>query len=99
VFKRVVESIGVDVRVLLELGSPGRSVVLSVYMALVIVYAAASLYACCLGVVVVYTSWALVGNIIPTPPPTFRLMVLYVLTLYLLVGCLVAIPVSRGALR
>lgn len=99
VFKRVVESIDVDVRVLLELGSSSRSVTLSVYMALVIVYAVASLYACCLGVVVVYTSWALVGNIIPTPPPTLRLMVLYVLTLYLLVGCLVAIPVSRGVPR
>ena len=99
VFKRVVESIGVDVRVLLELGSSSRSVTLSVYMALVVVYVVTSLYACCLGVVVVYTSWALVGNIIPTPPPTLRPTVLYVLTLYLLVGCLVAIPVSRGVLR
>ena len=97
--RRVIESLKVDLRVLVESGVSTRKVFLSAVTVLTALHVIVVLYVCAIGVVLVYTAWSLLGYILPLPLPTLRASVLQLLLLEILLGFLTAYPACKGVVE
>jgi len=94
--RRVVESLRVDLRVLVNIGVSARNLYFSTTTTLIVLYIIVVFYVCALGVVLVYTAWSVLSYIVVLPYPALRLSAIPLLLLEVLLGVLVAPLASRG---
>ena len=97
--RRVIESLRVDLRVLVESGVSARKILLSTITVLTALHVIVVLYVCALSIVLVYTAWSLLSYILPLPLPTLRTSVFQLLLLKILLGFLTAYLACRGVVE
>jgi len=96
--RRVVESLRGELEALYNTGLSVARLFLSVYAGLVVLSALAALYAVSVGVVLVYTTWSLLGFIAPIPQPVLRSEISFCLLTAVSVFSATALLACRGVL-
>jgi hypothetical protein len=97
--KHAIESLQTNIRVLYESGASVRAIIGALMVSLTAIHTVAVLYACALGVIMVYTVHLLLSFVQPLPPPSLRVDVVPLLLVEAFSGACASYPACRGALK
>jgi hypothetical protein len=97
--KHAIESLQTNIRVLYESGASVRTIIGALMVSLTAVHTVAALYACALGVIMVYTAHLLLSFVQLLPPPSLRVDIVPLLLVEAFSGACVSYLACRGALK